>query len=62
MTKAEQFWLYAEEAMRRAVHSKSEKERQALRELARTWTQAAMQCEGESAVVVKDSPPEARIL
>jgi hypothetical protein len=60
MTKAEQFWLFAEEAMRRAIQSTSEKERQALRELARTWTQAALQCDGESAVVVKDGPPELR--
>jgi len=35
------FWQYAEEAMRRAVRSKNEKEQLALTELARTWTQAA---------------------
>jgi hypothetical protein len=35
------FWQYAEEAMRRAVRSKNEKEQLALTELARAWTQAA---------------------
>jgi hypothetical protein len=36
-----QFRQYAEEALRWAVQSKTEKERVALLELARTWTDAA---------------------
>ena len=43
MSKADQFREYAEEAMRWARQSKTEKERQALIELACTWTQAAVQ-------------------
>jgi hypothetical protein len=50
MSKADQFRQYAEEAMRWACQSKNEKEKQALIELARTWTQAA--CQSESAVVI----------
>ena len=56
MSKADQFREYAEEAMRGARQSKTEKERQALIELARRWTQAALQ--SESAGVVNGSPPE----
>jgi hypothetical protein len=41
MSKADQFRQYAEEAMRWARQSKTEYEKQALIELARTWTQAA---------------------
>ena len=43
MSKADQFRQYAEEAMRWACQSKTEKERQAYIELPRTWTQAALQ-------------------
>jgi hypothetical protein len=42
MSKADQFREYAEEAMCGARQSKTEKERQALIELACTWTQAAV--------------------
>jgi hypothetical protein len=45
MSKADQFRKYAEEAMCGARQSKTEKERQALIELACTWTQAAVQSE-----------------
>jgi hypothetical protein len=45
MLKADQFRQYAEEAMRWARQSKTEKEEQALMELAHTWTQAAFQSE-----------------
>jgi hypothetical protein len=58
MFKADQFRQYAEEAIRRAVESKNEKERLALMELARTWTQAA--AGSERPVIVNDSPPEHR--
>jgi hypothetical protein len=58
MEQAEQFRQYAEEAMRWARQSTSEKEKLALLELARTWTQAAQQ--SERIFAVKASPPEAR--
>jgi hypothetical protein len=41
MTEFSQFQQYAEEAIQRAVQAKNEKEQFALKELARTWTQAA---------------------
>jgi hypothetical protein len=40
------FRKYAEEAMRRAVQSKNEKEQSALIELARTWTQSTLAASG----------------
>jgi hypothetical protein len=60
MSKADQFRGYAEEAMRWARQSKTEKERQALIELACTWTQAVVQ--SEHIFAVNDSPPEHRAL
>jgi hypothetical protein len=56
MSKTDQFRQYAEEAIRRAVQSKNEKEQLALLELARTWTQAA--AASERAVVVVNNPPQ----
>jgi hypothetical protein len=58
MSKADEFRQYAEEAMRWARQSKTEKANQALMDLARTWTQAAVQ--SERIVVVNGSPPEHR--
>jgi hypothetical protein len=55
---ANEFWQYAEEATSWARRSKTKKEKQALIELARAWTQAALR--SESIVVVNDSPPEHR--
>jgi hypothetical protein len=46
--------------MRWAYQSKTEKNKQALIELARTWTQAAVQ--SDSTVVVNDNAPERRAL
>ena len=60
MSNAEQFRQYAEEAMRWACQSKTEKEKRALIELACTWTQAAVQ--SEHIFGVNDSAPEARAL
>ena len=60
MSKADQFQQYAEEAIRWAHQSKTEKEKQALIELARTWTQAALQ--SKSTMVVNHSPPEHKAL
>ena len=42
MSKTNEFWQYAEEAALSASYAESDKERQALLELARTWTQAAL--------------------
>ena len=58
MENAEQFRQYAEEAMRRSYQSKTQKEKEALIELARTWTQAAVQ--SEHIYGVNRSPTEAR--
>lgn len=55
MAKADQFRQYAEEAMCWARQSKTENEKQALIELARTWTQAAVQ--SEHIFGVNDSAP-----
>jgi hypothetical protein len=43
MPKADQFRQYAEEAMRWAFQSKTEKEKQAYTDLALTWMQVAVQ-------------------
>jgi hypothetical protein len=56
MSRVAQFRRDAEEAMNWSRRSNTEKEKQALIELARRWTQAALQ--GESAGVVNGSPPE----
>lgn len=42
MSKANEFWQYAEEAILSAHHAQSDEERRALFDLARTWTQAAL--------------------
>ena len=42
MSKTNEFWQYAEEAILCVDHAKSDEERQALLGLARTWTQAAL--------------------
>jgi hypothetical protein len=56
--KADEFRQYAEEALRWAHQSKTEKEKEALIDLARTWMQATL--ESESTFVVNGSPLEAR--
>ena len=58
MSEADQFRQYAQEAMRWARQAKTEKEKRALLELARTWSQAAL--ESDSTVMVNVSPPEHR--
>jgi hypothetical protein len=58
MTKADPFRQYAEEAMRSADRSKIQKEKESFIELARTWTEAAVQ--SERIFVVSGSPPEHR--
>jgi hypothetical protein len=42
MSKTEQFWQYAKEAILSASDAKTDEDRQGLLELARTWTQAAL--------------------
>ena len=49
MSKVDQFRQYAEEALRWARQSKTEKEKQAYTDLALTWMQAAVQSEPFSA-------------
>jgi hypothetical protein len=58
MSKVHQFRQYAEEAMRWAHKSKTEEEKQALMDIARTWTQAAVH--SERFVDVNSSRSEAR--
>jgi hypothetical protein len=60
MSKTDQFRQYADEAIRWAFQSKTEKERQAYIELARTWTQTALH--SEHIFGGNDNPPEARAL
>jgi hypothetical protein len=57
MSKSNHFRQYAEEAMRSAYQSKIE-EKDALIELARTWTAAAVH--SERIFVANGSPPEFR--
>jgi hypothetical protein len=56
---AARFRQYAEEALRWADQSKTERERRVLIELADAWTQAAI--ESEKPVVVHYSSPQYRI-
>jgi hypothetical protein len=58
MPKTDHFHQYAEEAMRWACRAKTEEEKQAYIDLARTWTEAALQSKhifGDA-----DDPPEIR--
>jgi hypothetical protein len=59
-SKADQFQQYAEEAMRWAGRAKTENEKQAYIDLARTWAQAAVQ--SEHIFGVADGPPDIRVL
>jgi hypothetical protein len=43
MPKTDQFWQYAKEAMLAALCAKTDQDTQGLYDLARTWTQAALQ-------------------
>jgi hypothetical protein len=57
MSKIDQFWQYAKEAILSASYAKTDEERQGLLDLGRTWTQAAL-LERASAVG-RDSRAEA---
>jgi hypothetical protein len=56
MTDASEFRQYAEEALRWAEKSTTEKERLSLMELAHTWAQAANASERPMPAGVDDSP------
>jgi len=43
MSKTDQFWQYAKEAILLASEAKTDEDEQGLLELALTWTQAALQ-------------------
>jgi hypothetical protein len=43
MSEADQFWQYAKEATLSACYGQNGQDRQSLLELARIWTQAALQ-------------------
>ena len=42
MSQTDQFWQYAKEAMLSAYYAETDDDKQALLDLARTWTQAAL--------------------
>ena len=46
MSKTDQFWQYAKEAILSAHDAKTDEDKEGLLELARTWTQAALQERG----------------
>jgi hypothetical protein len=54
MSKTDQFWQYANEAVLSACYAKTGDDKQDLLELARTWTQAALL---ERASLVGDENP-----
>jgi hypothetical protein len=57
MPKADLFWQHAEEAMLWARQSKTEREKRAFLDLARTWTQAAMNIEATLAQRIHPAEP-----
>jgi hypothetical protein len=57
MSITDQFWQYAKEAMLSACYAKTDDDKQALLDLAQTWTQAALL---ERQSINYDSPAEAR--
>jgi len=54
MSKTDQFWQYAKEAILAASDAKTDENKQGLLELARTWTQAALL---ERASLIGDENP-----
>ena len=55
MSKADNFRQYAYEALRSASESKSEEQKQALIDLARTWNQMALKADASAS---KSKPPK----
>jgi hypothetical protein len=60
MSEAGEFRTYADEALRWAAKSTTEKEKLSLMELARTWTQAATASDYPKLVSVSYSPTDHR--
>jgi hypothetical protein len=56
MSQSQQFWHYAEEAMLSARYAKTDTDRRAMLDLARTWSQAALQSEGTVVVPDRSEP------
>ena len=56
MPDSDEFHQYARECLASAADATTEAERKALLQMARTWTQAAMQIEATSALTAKPSP------
>jgi hypothetical protein len=60
MSETDQYWQYAKEAMLSVCYAKTVEDKQDLLELARTWTQAALQ-QRVRPLVDHDSPAEAGV-
>jgi hypothetical protein len=60
MSETDQYWQYAKEAMLSVCYAKTAEDKQDLLELARTWTQAALQ-QRVRPLVDHDSPAEAGV-
>jgi hypothetical protein len=60
MSETDQYWQYAKEAMLSVCYAKTVEDKQGLLELARTWTQAAIQ-QRVRPLVDHDSPAEAGV-
>jgi hypothetical protein len=56
MSKTSEFWEYAKEAVLAAAAAKTDNERQSLIDLARTWTQAALQEQLCTSLSILSSP------
>jgi hypothetical protein len=56
MSITDQFWRYAKEAILSATAAKTDEDGQSLLELARTWTQAALQERQRTPSSVLSSP------
>ena len=51
MSETDQFWQYAKEATFSACYANTDTDKQSLLELARTWTEAALQSRSQGAVL-----------
>jgi hypothetical protein len=51
MSETDQYWHYAKEATLWACYAETDKDKQGLLELARTWTEAALQSRLQGAVL-----------
>jgi len=60
MSETDQYWQYAKEAMLSVCYAKTDEDKQDLLELARTWTQAALQ-QRVRPLVDYDNPAEAGV-